>query len=197
MEQSVCLSGAAKGADTLFGKCAERMGHDVVHFGFAGMETHGNEHVKVLTCTELEAADGPVRRAAESLRRNTPTKPYVSNLIRRNFYQVKTAERVYAVSRWNQRSKISFVTTEGELGGGTGWAVQMALDLRVPEVYFFAIERRQWYMYRYGDHHGSWERLTATPPKPFGRYAGIGSRDLGKDGEDAIQSLYELNEIIF
>lgn len=81
---------------------------------------------------------------------------------------------------------------EFELGGGTGWAVAMAIQLKCPEIYLYALERKQWYAWV----EDRWKPLESTPPRPHGRYAGIGSRDLAqwadqKYGNKVIQALYE------
>lgn len=182
---NVCLSGGAEGADLCFGRFAESAGHGVRHYSFAGGHK-GVPHVVVLSDAQLAAADPHVARAAKTLKRNAPRQPHVRKLIQRNYYQVCDAERVYAVTRWNQRDRNSTATTVGELGGGTGWAVQMGIDLGVRELYLYAIEYAAWWTWR----DGAWVRADAVP-RPHGRYAGIGSRDLTAVGERAIRELFE------
>eukprot|EP00438_Fugacium_kawagutii_P024736 Skav213486 [mRNA] locus=scaffold3849:44843:45568:- [translate_table: standard] len=182
-----CLSGGAEGADLFFGKLAAAAGHHVIHFGFSGMKSREQEAVRQLTNEELQQANEYIHQASQILQRHSPTKPYVRKLIQRNFFQVNTAENVYAVSRWNLKNPKSGETEEGKLGGGTGWAVAMAILLGVPNIYLYAIEKMQWYRYSYESQ--GWEKVTELPA-PSGRYAGIGSRDLGDVGERAIAELY-------
>ena len=192
---NVCLSGGAEGADAVFGEIATAAGHEVVHFAFHGMHSAttatGQQSFHVLSPEELQAADPFVLRASTMIKRHPPRKGYVKKLIRRNYYQVQTAERVYAVTRWNlvPESKTK-ETMEGQLGGGTGWAVAMAIQLGVASIYLYALERELWYVYNHQD--SKWQRMGQdTPPAPSGRYAGIGSRDLGERGVAVIQELFE------
>ena len=197
----ICFSGGAEGADMLFDEMANLAGHEVLHYGFAGMKsTASTSSIKTLGESELLQADEPVRKAGAFLGRYPPKKRYVKNLIRRNFFQVKDSEQVYAVTRWNlsQDNKSSATgqpkqTVEGQLGGGTGWAVAMAMALEVPHIFLYAIEMDQWYRYEY--ENTNWTKVEASHvPTPSGKYAGIGSRDLGDNGEEAIRSLFANNQ---
>lgn len=163
----------------------------MAHFTFEGKGGYSGEHARVLSEKDLEMAREPVKRAAKFLKRSEPKDPMTKNLIRRNYFQVRNAQRVYAVTRWNLRNGEN-QTREGELGGGTGWAVAMAIELKCPEIYLYAMEKAQWYSWQLDS--GSWETVQSVP-KPHGRYAGIGSRDLKergdpKFGEKIIASLY-------
>lgn len=194
-ECSVCFSGGAEGADILFGQVAAKVGHRVVHYAFEGMNSPvAKDELEVIPKEELEQADEHIQVASELLQRYPPRKPYVKNLIRRNYFQVKDAERIYAITRWNLAPKdgntnnVERETVEGQLGGGTGWAVAMGIALRVPSIYLYAIEKEQWYEYDYEE--SKWEKLEVGPPQPSGRYAGIGSRNLGEIGEEALLDLF-------
>lgn len=195
-EENVCYSGGAKGADLTFGLWAARNQHAVVHYTFEGKGGYKGEHARVLTQEQLAEAKEAVKEAGLSLGRNVPRDPVVKNLINRNYYQVKDAERVYAVTRWNlAKDDDHGSTVEGELGGGTGWAVQMAIQRRCPEIYLYALERAQWYAWSQ-DSGCNWKRVESVP-RPHGRYAGIGSRELGeggdpKFGEKIIEMLYKI-----
>lgn len=185
----VCLSGGAEGADLVFGTLAATAGHKVVHYGFEGMKSKVPLHI--LDKEQLQQASVHVHQAASFLQRQPPRRGYVTKLIQRNFFQVNTATSIYAVTRWNLIDAESKITQEGNLGGGTGWAVAMAIALQVPNVYLFAIERAQWYRYSYEPETKGWQRIEpGSVPPPSGRYAGIGSRDLGEVGQKAISDLY-------
>jgi len=184
-----CLSGGAEGADRLFGELAASVAHEVVHYGFEGMKSTVQPQVTVLDSERLDEATLFREQAAIYLVRCPPRKPHVRKLIQRNFFQVKTAESVYAISRWNLVEAQSKETAQGKLRGGTGWAVAVAISIKVPKIYFFAIEKTQWYRYSYAE--GRWEKKEAASiPTPQGRYAGIGSRELDSVGEKALRDLY-------
>lgn len=171
-----CLfSGGAAGADTVFTQAALSAGHDVINF-------HFNKSLNIYNCYYLEQdqlniADSWLHRANETLKRVFPTKStYVNNLLRRNFYQIYTTTKVYAVSR----------IENGLVTGGTAWAVQMAIDKGNVEVYVYDMTLDRWVFWE----NGNWSPLDGKPPKPTGSYTGIGSRDLTEAGIKAIESLY-------
>lgn len=184
--ENVCLSGGAQGADLQWGMCAGMAGHTVVHWSFAGHRTEAPvQEVVVLTHEQLMAADEPLRAAAPKLKKGyrvgrptTGKESFVPNLLRRNWYQVAAAERVYAVTS----------IVDGIVQGGTAWATQMFLD-RFPdepvvECYVFDQEADCWFQWV----GGVWTAMT-DPPIPTGVWAGIGSRDLKPNGKSAIRRL--------
>merc|ERR1711916_18241 len=183
--EDVCLSGGADGADFYFGKQAEKSQHTVVHYGFAGMRSECK--IEVLSSAQLEAAMPYVKKCAVLIKRSPPAKEYVKQLIQRNYYQIKTCQTCYAVTRWNlEKGK----TTVGRLGGGTGWAVGMAIITGVRHIYLYDLERLQWYSY--SQETRKWKQLDPDQvPLAKGRYSGIGSRNLGPEGEAAIRWLYQ------
>jgi hypothetical protein len=185
---NVCLSGGAKGADQQWGMTAGMAGHSVVHWSFPDHRTDApSQEVVVLTPEQLMAADEPLKAAAPKINKNyrvgrstTGKDSFVPNLLRRNWYQVAAAERVYAVT----------TIIDGIVQGGTAWAIQMFID-RFPqehtlECYVFDQEADSWFQWI----EGSWTAI-ASPPRPTGIWAGIGSRDLKSNGKAAIRKLME------
>lgn len=178
-------SGGAEGADVLFGELAEKAGHEVKHYSFAGhyAAEKGRSHCIMLTLFELKEADPHLLKANETLKRKFPTSHfYMDNLLRRNYYQVKSTNRVYAISTLEKDEK--------RVKGGTGWAVQMAVDLKVPEIYVYDQEADGWFKYSYEEKKFV-PHFRMDVPKPDGDYTGIGSRELNKLGAEAIRRLYE------
>lgn len=176
---NMCLSGGADGADLQFGMTAGFRGHEVVHWSFAKHKSDAPAvEIAVLSEEQLEAADPQLRKANRTLGRKLPQNVYVRNLLRRNWYQVEHAERVYAVSTFEN----------GQVAGGTAWATQMFIDRHkgLPcECYVFDQIAEQWFCWK-----GEWQPIT-TPPIPHGIYAGIGTRNLNKAGKGAIRTLME------
>lgn len=180
MDTPICLSGGADGADSQWGMCAGMAGHQVIHFSFAGHRiTVPKEEIVVLTSTQLSEADPHLEQANVTLERRVPyDKPWIVNLLRRNWYQVKDAEVVYAVSHLDK---------DGKVDGGTAWAVQMFInrfDGMPCPVYLYDQQRGEWLTWM-----GGWWAVCSFVPTPDGIYAGIGSRKLLDSGKRAIRAL--------
>ena len=176
--KNLCLSGGAEGADLQFGMTAGMAGHSVIHWSFKEHRTHAPEQeVVILTSDQLDAADDPCKQASLTLKKHYPPKSvYVKNLLRRNWYQVAAAERVYAVS----------TITNGVVEGGTSWATQMFIDRfngEACECYVYDQIEEKWFKW-----NALWEAI-GSPPEPFGVYAGIGTRKLNDAGKQAIRCL--------
>ena len=176
---NTCFSGGAKGADTLFGLYAYAANHTVYHYSFDGHRIE-NTFRRILTGSQLQIADPHILRANDILGRGNFKKysPYVKNLLRRNYWQIKDSKTVYAVGNMNYRNAIQ---------GGTAWAVQMAIDKGIP-IYFFDQILKKWFK-----HEGSWAEMDNLPIPPHGPYTGIGSRTLTDTGKQAIKELYNVN----
>jgi hypothetical protein len=187
---NVCMSGGSMGADQLFGELANEAGHSVHHWSFMMHKSHGRkEDTKVMHAHKLMKADPYLKIANEYLDRNFPTRSeYVNNLLRRNYYQVMSSERIYASCVFDKDMKPM---------GGTSWALIMGINLAIDEVYVFDWTRDKWFEFerkyfntnlRYAD---EWIETTLEHiPKPHGIYAGVGSSALPDNGRAAIKSLY-------
>jgi hypothetical protein len=177
--EHICLSGGAEGADLQWGMTCGTMGHLICHFSFQGHRTRAPaSEVVVLSEEQLQAADEPCKAVSGALKRWFPPKSlFVRNLLRRNWYQIKDAERVYAVA----------TIENGIVSGGTAWAVHMFIQRhegRPCECYVFDQKADGWFAWV----DGGWEGIE-QPPVPHGVYAAIGSRDLGSNGKEAIRKL--------
>jgi hypothetical protein len=182
---NLCLSGGAKGADAQWGMTAGKAGHSVIHWSYEGHKAYVPEQELVrLTQDQLNIADPALHRANESIGRVVPTwKPWLCNLLRRNYYQVKWAQSVYAVSKFDNKGKVD---------GGTAWACQMYLDRFLKDgepidkckLYLYDQDNSCWLMWT----QTGWLQIT-EPPAPEGIWAGIGSRDLFENGKNAIRKL--------
>lgn len=185
---NILLSGGAPGADTEFGKIAAKHKHQVVHWTFKGHKIKQKTNVYELSDEHLKEADSYLIRANKGIIRTFPAaSEHTNNLLRRNFYQVKWSESVYAVANFTDDSSMLKVK------GGTAWACQMYADrfiydqepFSICQMYLFDQQSKKWY---------KWSRIWTEidqPPRPQGVYAGIGSRDLTPEGLAAIASLYK------
>jgi hypothetical protein len=191
----LCRSGGARGSDVAWGNQAKLAGHDLVHYSFVGHRPQALTNIVRLTPKQLLEADPYLVKAAPRLKKyyragKNPNDPDsgTPNLLRRNWWQVKDSDRVYAIS----------TIKDGIVQGGTAWAVQMFIDRHQGqrcEAYVYEQEVRRWY--RWGGPFFWWEDMSNVgpvdhPPRPFGNYAGIGTRDINQYGLKAIKDLYNV-----
>ena len=186
---NVCLSGGADGADLQWGMCAGSAGHTVVHWTFKGHSSKAPKaEISELSEEQLLVADESLTRANQTMKRRFPGSSwFVNSLLRRNYYQIKWAESVYAVSK----------LVKGQVSGGTCWATQMYMDrftfdgedMANCHLYLFDQDQAQWFSWS-----GDWIAID-TPPVPTGVWAGIGSRDLTDAGKNAIRTLLAYNAL--
>lgn len=176
-DADVCLSGGAEGADQQWGMVAGQAGHKVIHWSFEGHTTHvPDQEVVVLTQQLLNQADGPCKKANETLKRIYPPRNiYTKNLLRRNWFQVRDAQSLYAITGFDNKKMVQ---------GGTAWAIQMFLDLGKTSAYVFSQETGEWFTW-----NNEW-KVTEDVPRPVGIWAGIGSRKLQENGKNAIRKLF-------
>ena len=169
-------SGGALGSDSYWGKIGEKYGVESKHYYREGYKTPaGNTSV---SDSELKEADSHLEKANKTLNRRFPTSnEYVNNLLRRDWQQVKNSDAIFAVST---------IANDNTVNGGTGWAVQMAIDNNKP-VHVFDQDKGKWYGYNYSTK--SWDETdTPTLTKNF---AGIGTRKLNDTGKKAIEEVYK------
>ena len=172
-------SGGCPGSDMTWENEGYNYGVTTVAYSFYNHVQYSKNQRK-LTSAELAEGYSHVMVAEKSLKR--PTKnlpPYVKNLLSRNWFQVKNSEAVYGIG--------TFMANKGLVNGGTGWAVQMAIDNNKP-VFFFDQGSSQWFAYDYVS-----KQFYAIDyiPKLTENFAGIGTREITEDGINAIRKVYK------
>jgi hypothetical protein len=179
-------SGGCPGADMMWENEGYRYGVETIAYSFQGHH-HDSKNPKVLSYDELKEGFEHVLIANKAVKRHPQGQaPYIKNLLARNWYQVVNSDAVFAVGMFDNK---------GQVSGGTGWAVQMAIDNQKP-VYFFNQPTNSWYFYWY-------TTLGHIPvKKDFGfapteipilvqNFAGIGTRKLSIEGQRAIIQVYD------
>lgn len=172
-------SGGAQGADTEWEIVGNKYGVKTIAYSFVGHNQRGkNPHV--LTQEQLNEGYARCIKAAVSLKRPWTDKQYIKNLLSRNWYQAKNADAIFAIATFVKGSKTL-------VDGGTGWAVQMAVDCNKP-VYLFEQEENKWYDY---DHVLKTFVVFHYTPTLKKNFAGIGTREINENGKRAIKEVYE------
>jgi len=175
-----CHSGGCPGSDMEWEIQGETYGVKTIAYSFKGHNQKG-KNPKVLTADELNEGYNHVLEANKGLKRNVEYIPYyVKCLLSRNWFQVKNSEVVFAIGKF---------LSDKVVAGGTGWAVQMAIDNNKP-IYVFDQEANLWttFIYPMGIFTPYGEILKLTE-----NFAGIGTREINDNGKQAIAAVYEKN----
>jgi len=163
-------SGGAKGSDSAWDFIGRQHGiKDHRHYWHSGLPKPPLGNVEI-TEEELEEGWKRVLIANRTLKRQ-PEK--YKSLLSRNWFQVKNSEAVYAIGE----------IQGAQVKGGTGWAVQMAIDSGKP-VYIFDQELQRWFI---------WKKtmfVDVETPTLTSNFAGIGTRNIDSRGIDAIREVY-------
>lgn len=162
-------SGGAVGSDSYWGAIGEKYGVVSEHYYYGNKTPNGNHQI---TQEQFEEGKEHVLKANETLHRRPDA---YMNLLSRNYAQVKNADAIFAVGHLKN----------GIVDGGTGWAVQMAIDDNKP-AYVYDQVRKQWF----SNINGQWQVFSGIP-KLTKNFAGIDTRELNQDGKDAIKQVYE------
>ncbi len=177
-------SGGCPGSDMMWEDEGYIYNVESIAYSFQGHKQE-SKTPKILNNEELLEGWEHVKIAEKSIGRplfNIQSNPYVRNLLSRNWFQVKNADSIYAIGTFiDDKHKI--------VNGGTGWAVQMAIDNNKP-VYVFEQNLNEWFIYHYPENE--FKQIYSIPYLTQD-FAGIGTRDLNINGEKAIKDLYQQN----
>lgn len=159
-------SGGAIGSDTVWGELSGQYGAISEHYWHGKRTENGNHEI---TEEEFEEGKEHVLEANKTLHR----QPYkYMNLLARNWMQVKNSDEIFGIGHF--KNKV--------VDGGTGWAVQMAIDAG-KIVNFYDQDKCVWGRYS----NGKWERIDT--PVLTKNFAGIGTRKLNDKGWMAIKEV--------
>jgi hypothetical protein len=170
-------SGGAKGSDSEWDRIGRLYGvTDHRHYWHRGLSKPPLGNIEISEA-ELDEGWEKVKIANKVLKR----KPQAyKSLLSRNWFQVKHSEAVFAIGYLSFDDRGYAATAEG----GTGWAVQMAIDCG-KGVYFFDQKKEKWF---------KWNRFMfaqCDTPTLTKNFAGIGTRKIDENGKRAIKEVYE------
>lgn len=180
-----CHSGGCPGSDMFWETEGMKYNVITIAYSFYGHNQKGNNR-KILEREQLDEGFEHVKIASKGIGRTPNVRwPYVKNLICRNWFQVKNSESVFAISR-------EFLGTEKKIvAGGTGWAVQMAIDNNKP-TFVFDQPTKLWNEYDYTTNRFEIFAPDYVPTLTK-NFAGIGTRELNDDGKKAIELVLKTN----
>ena len=171
-------SGGAAGADSAWANAGKKSNINVIAHSFQGHKVAEGKPF-VHSQSALNAADNlliKVRKEYMPYKQFETSKEFVKNLLRRNFFQIKDSQALFAIG------KIEDTPVGKRVAGGTSWAFYMAVDQNKP-AYIFNQKDNTWYK-------AQGKELVPIDRKKIPRYteiAGVGSRDLTEAGRKEIQ----------
>jgi len=179
MDNYICHSGGCPGSDMTWENESAKYGVETVAYSFYN-HVQDSLNQKILSLDELDEGYEAVLIADKTLKRYVTRimYPYVKNLLSRNWFQVKNSEAIFPIGMFANK-KQSLVS------GGTGWAVQMAVDNK-KDIFFFEQPSKSWYKY---DYKTSIFQKMYEIPKLTKNFAGIGTRKINDDGINAIRDV--------
>ena len=190
-------SGGAIGADFAWGNIGASYGVSGKHY-FDATDTregkkppYGNTPI---TDEERTLGERKAFHAGKQMGRlSSKAQKITDPLLIRDWLQVQNSDMVVAIAqkfdmpgdKFSNRTDDERKALIPQVSGGTGWAVQMAINEGIP-VFIFSQEDKTW---RLIDNFGIWHYSEA--PVLSMNFTGIGTRGLNANGEAAIRECYE------
>ena len=176
-------SGGAIGGDAIWASVGKE-------FGLGKQVDYKPDSLNKLSEEQKKEVEDAYQQAVKDLgRKPLAADSFAGGLVRRDYLQAKAADAVFAVGtiiESEQKDPKGYVnkTNRSLVAGGTGYAVQMAINLGKP-VYVFDQLKNKWFVWENNKFN---ETTTPTLTKKF---AGIGTREINKEGKQAIRDVYE------
>lgn len=178
-------SGGATGSDTKWAEIANK-------YGIGKTVNYRPEHLDLLTPAQTQEVETAYIGAANKLgRKQLDANTFAGRLVRRDYLQAKAADSIFAVGhilRPGEKNAKGYTvrSTIPSVDGGTGYAVQMGIDLHKP-VHVYDQVYDQWYRFDYDDDTFVAEDVPMLTPK----FAGIGTREINDKGINAIEQVFQ------
>ncbi len=174
-EDCVRYSGAANGAESVFGEMAEKYGIEEVNFSF---EEHADARlrgIRVLTHRELEQGDVSLTYVSRLMNRRYKDTPLFKKVLQGIWHQVNNSRQIFVVGK---------ILEDGTVKGGTGWGAEFAKLCNKP-LFVFDQDRDGWF-YWVGE---DWQS-ESSPAVTHAAFAGTGTRFIQDNGRAAIGDLF-------
>ena len=174
-----CHSGGAERADTYFEEIGQKYGVQTLAYSYK-TAYHKSENKVELSEAEYQEGILHVNIANKTLNKFKINR--YMKLYSRNWFQIKNSEQIFAISSLIHKDNREFVK------GGTGWAVQMAIDNN-KEVFLFDQKKDLWFYWDY--QVNKFKIRNEIPIITATNFAGIGARIIDEKGIIAIENLFQ------
>jgi len=172
--QFTLYSGAHRGAESEFGKQAERWGIQEANFSFEGHAPERTRGVRVLGPAELDKGDVSMEIVSTRMGRTYSKADKIRKVIQSIFHMVNNGYQVFAVG---------WIQPDGTVKGGTGWGVELAKLFNRP-LSVYDQDRKGWFSWK----NNQW--VSEIPVICHSTFVGTGTRNLTADGRKAIEDLF-------
>ena len=166
--------GGLKGAEAMFGECAQKYGVNEVNFSFEGHKCFRDINLVMLSDEELKKGNISMEIVSARMGRRYAQANKIRKVFQMLFHIVNKGYQVFAIG-WIQEDKT--------IKGGTGWGVELAKFFNRP-VSVFDQKTNQWYSWK----KNSW--VENEPVISHKTFCGTGTRNLSEQGQQAIESLF-------
>lgn len=167
-------SGGLKGAEELFGECAQKYGINEINFSFEGHKCSREKNITLLSDEELKKGNISMEIVSARMGRRYAQADKIRKVFKVIFHMVNKGYQVFAIG-WIQSDKT--------VKGGTGWGVELAKFFNRP-VSVFDQETNKWYAWK----ESEW--IEDTPAIEHKTFCGTGTRNLSDEGRLAIEDLF-------
>jgi len=174
-DSAVLFSGAAQGAEAVFGEAAERAGIAEVNFTFDGHSDARRRGIRVLTNEELRHGDVSLTYVSRLMHRKYPDTPLFRKVLQSIWHQVNNGQEIFVVGKVNADDTVT---------GGTGVAAEYAKFFNKP-LFVFDQERDAWLRWT-GDAFETVRDPVVSQP----HFTGTGTRFVKDNGRAAIAALF-------
>ena len=177
-DQYTLFSGAAPGAEAMFGELAERYGLQEVNYTFPTHEPARERGLTELSERKLRQGDVSLTYVARRMNRTYTTSPTFRKVLQSIWHQINNAQQVVV---------IGIIKEDGTVKGGTGWGAELARVWNKP-LWVFDQDKQQWF--RWNSLDEKWVP-SRTPRLIAPNFAGTGTRFLTDAGREAIAAVFE------
>jgi len=190
-EEITCHSGGASGADTIWELFCTLYGIKVNAWSHK-TKSHKSTNKIEISKEDYEEGIEKIKKANKVLGRKNIDKHM--DLLARNWAQVKYSEEIFAIGSIVKEGDISksgysVNCKSPTVDGGTGYAVQMGIQAG-KTVYVYYQKKEIWFKWSYII--DDFIKLKNTPKIQAENFAGIGTREINRAGEKAIEDVFAI-----
>ncbi|MCF6291118.1 MAG: hypothetical protein L3J03_09035 [Desulfobacterales bacterium] len=174
-EEYTLYSGGLKGAESAFGRAAEKWGIKEVTYSFVDHKIERDRNVVLLSGEELQRGDISMELVSKMMGRTYYETNKIRKVLQTIFHMVNSGHQVFVVGT---------ILEDNTVKGGTGWAVELAKLFNRP-LSVFDQKQAAWYVWE----NGGW-RKEDGPRITHSTFVGSGTRHLTGEGRQAIEQLF-------